>query len=91
MRDRRKINLKQKSRDSWKRRQRLVGERGEGCSKIKCFSISNSLCFMSPTSLDNPSMCNFVITYRIRKQDEKYASYIRIHVFDVDKGDWDNG
>ena len=68
--DRRKINLKQKRRDSWKRRWRLVGERGEGWSKIKRFSIINSLCFMSPRPLDNPSMRNFVITYRIRRQEK---------------------
>ena len=42
-------------------------------------------------SLDNPSVCNFVITYRIRQQDEKYASCIRVHTFDVGEGDWDNG
>ena len=91
IRDRRKINPKQKRRDSWKRRWHLVGERGEGLIKITCFSISNSLCFMSPMALDNPSMCNFVITYRIRQQDKKYASYIRIHTFDVGRGEWNNG
>ena len=90
IRDRRIINLKQKRRDSWKRRWRLVGDRGERRGKFKCFSISNSLCFMSPSSLYNPSKCNFVTTYRIRQQDKKYASCIQIYIFDVGKNDWDN-
>ena len=45
---------------------------------------------MSPKSLDNPPMRNFVIAYRIRQHDKKYASCIRIHAFDVGKGEWDN-
>ena len=36
-------------------------------------------------------MCNFVIINRIKQQDKKYASCVHIHIFDVDKGDWDNG
>ena len=80
IRDRRKINPKQKGETVgkgvgiWS----AIGEKEE--AKISVSALVINFCFMSPSSLDNISKCNFVTTYRIRQQGEKYASCIQIHI-----------